>query len=90
MPRLIDRRVVDDAFDAYIDWREECAAVSDAYERWRQAPRRDARSAFSAYGAALDREECASRTYADLVSQIATSAPDMPALAGRCLRWPQR
>jgi hypothetical protein len=70
MSKGIDRRLVDEAMDAYIDWREECARVWDAYDRCVQAPAGDAALTFSAYRAALDREECASRAYAQLVTRI--------------------
>jgi hypothetical protein len=67
MNEQVDKQLVDEAMDAYVDWREECAGVWDAYERWAHAPRVDAAGAFSAYRAALDREECASHAYADLL-----------------------
>src|ERR687891_997191 len=70
MSKGIDRLLVDEAMDAYIDWREECARVWDAYDRCVQAPAGDAALTFSAYRAALDREECASRAYAQLVTRI--------------------
>jgi hypothetical protein len=59
MNEQVDKQLVDEAMDAYVDWREECAGVWDAYERWARAPKIDAVGAFSAYRAALDREECA-------------------------------
>jgi hypothetical protein len=65
------RNLVDEASDAYIDWREESAGVWDAYDRWATAPATDAAGAFSAYRAALEREECASRAYAGLLARIA-------------------
>lgn len=65
------KRLVDEAMDAYVDWREECVAVWDAYERFARGTVADASLAFSAYCAALDREECASRAYADLVARMA-------------------
>jgi hypothetical protein len=71
MKAQVDKRLVDEAMDAYVDWREECAEVWDAYERWARAPNIDAAGAFSAYRAALDREECASHAYADLLVRIA-------------------
>jgi hypothetical protein len=67
-----EKRLVDEAIDAYVDWREACLGVSDAYQRWAQACSADARLAFGGYRAALDREERASRVYASLVTQIAT------------------
>jgi hypothetical protein len=70
-----EKRLVDEAMDAYVDWREACVAVSDAYQRWAQACSEDAGLAFGGYRAALDREERASRVYASLVTQIATDRP---------------
>jgi len=64
------RRDVDKAFDAYIDWREECAAVRDAYGAWRGKRGADAALAFDAYGDALDREEWAAAVYARLVARL--------------------
>src|SRR3954462_7294702 len=79
-----EKRLVDDAIDAYVDWHEACVAVSDAYQRWAQACFADLRLAFGGYRAALDREERASRVYASLITQIATDrlplpGPDPPA-----------
>lgn len=65
---------VDEAIDAYVDWREESAHVWDAYARWESAADGDASFAFSAYRAALDREECASRVYAALVTGVEVAA----------------
>ena len=69
MSQPIDKRLVDEATDSYIDWREECVAVRDAYDRCAHVPAGDVPLAFSAYRAALDREECASRAYANLVTR---------------------
>jgi hypothetical protein len=66
MKRRLHRHIVEAAVDAYVDWREECLAVQDAYDRWTHAPIPDARWAFVAYRAALDREERASEAYAAL------------------------
>lgn len=54
---------------AYVDWREECAALEAAYHRWVSADASDAELAFAAYGAALDREQRASVIYSELVSR---------------------
>jgi hypothetical protein len=62
--------MIDEAMDAYVDWREECIRVWDAYQRWRSAARADAALAFPAYVAALDREERASEVYARLMRQL--------------------
>ena len=70
MNEQLDKQLIDEAIETYVDWREECAGVWDAYERWARAPRIDAAGAFSAYRAALDREECASHAYAALVARI--------------------
>jgi hypothetical protein len=69
----LDRQLVDEAIEAYVDWREECAAVWDAFERWENTPAVDAAAAFSAYGAALDREESAARAYAERLGRMAAS-----------------
>jgi hypothetical protein len=90
MNRQLDKYLVNEAVDAYVDWREEAVAVWDAYQRWRSAPTADAPSAFAAYRAALDLEECASETYADLMGRIAvrewrTEMPVVSALPA--LQW---
>jgi hypothetical protein len=64
------RRMVDDAIDAYVDWREECTHVWEAHRRWQSSGGRDAALAFRAYVAALDREERASEVYADLIGRV--------------------
>jgi hypothetical protein len=61
------RTAVDQAMDAYLDWREECIAVSESYRRWAAAEGADAALAFSAHAAALDREQRASEVYAGLI-----------------------
>lgn len=75
MSDLSDKRLIDDAFDAYIDWRDDSAEVWDAYDRWMAARRDDSGPAFSAYQDALDREERASRVYAGFVTQMMTRVP---------------
>jgi hypothetical protein len=80
MKEQVERQLVDEAIEAYVEWREECVGVWDAYERWARAPKVDAAGAFSAYRAALDREECASHAYADLLARIAASKRPVRAL----------
>jgi hypothetical protein len=63
-------QLTDDTLEAYIAWREERAGVWHAYRRWSAASVDDAVSAFSAYQAALDREEKASWVYADLLARL--------------------
>jgi len=52
-----ERLLIDDVFDAYLEWRDESAEVWQAYKRWNGAPAREARRKFWAYRAALEREE---------------------------------
>jgi len=68
--RWTERLLIDDAFDAYLEWRDESAEVWHAYKRWTGAPAREARRKFWAYRAALEREEHAARVYGRLVSGL--------------------
>lgn len=63
-------KLIDAAIDAYIQWREECKAVWDAYRGWASAAAADAGVASQTYEAALDREECAAMQYADLIARV--------------------
>ena len=67
MSTTINKRLIDDAMDAYVDWRELCLDVQRAYERWEDAPRSQAGIAFRDYQDALVREEHASLQYAVLI-----------------------
>jgi hypothetical protein len=67
--------LIDETVEAYVDWREESAAVWDAYEQWEWASVADARLAFAAYWAAVDREERASNVYADLAMRLIGDTP---------------
>src|SRR5918992_6155537 len=90
MKEQVEKQLVDEAIEAYVDWREECVGVWDAYERWARAPKIDAGGAFSAYRAALDREECASHAYADLLVRIAGGKGPVGGLFARAvhaLNW---
>jgi hypothetical protein len=69
----VDRRLVDEAIRVYVDWREESAGVWDAFDRWESTHGTDALTAFAAYRAALDREECAARMYADVLARVAAA-----------------
>ena len=64
------RRMVDAAMDAYVEWREECVRVWEAYDGWQSAERGDAPLAFPVYLAALDREQRASEIYAGLIRRL--------------------
>jgi hypothetical protein len=70
MNTATDKQLLDEAVDAYGEWREECVAVWDAYGRWKSAPRADAPLAFVAYTAALDIEEQASVVYASAIGRV--------------------
>jgi hypothetical protein len=78
--------LVDELLDLYVSWREESAAVAASYENWSASERRDNRLAFSAYLAALDREEHAAATYHGLVERIAKVHGGSSAVAQRPAR----
>jgi hypothetical protein len=82
-------QLVDEALVAYVDWQEERAHVWDAYTRWESAEKGDVSVAFSAYGAALDREEHASRVYAARVADITVAGAQQEPVASirRLLSW---
>jgi hypothetical protein len=63
--------LVDEMIDGYVSWREACAAVDTAYDNWNLAARDDSELAFTAYRAALDREEHAAAAYRSLAERIA-------------------
>ena len=66
----LHEQIVDDAVLAYVGWREECTAVWNAYDWWASAPAEDARRAYAAFRAALDREEAAAIIYARLMGRV--------------------
>jgi hypothetical protein len=57
--------------DAYLAWRDECSAATDAYHRWVDAHEANAALAWRAYEVARDREARASMRYADVVQRVA-------------------
>jgi hypothetical protein len=67
---LYQTQIVDDAVIAYVEWREECMEVWNAYGWWASAPPEDVRRAHAAYRAALDREEAAAKVYAGLMKRL--------------------
>ena len=75
MASRLRSELVDELMDAYVDWREECNALRDAYDRWSTASPDERSLAFVAYSAALDREEQASAVYAKHLNAIAHPAP---------------
>jgi hypothetical protein len=71
MKDQIYRQLADEAILVYIDWREESAGVWDAFDQWDSTRDVNAATGFAVYRAALDREECAARAYADLLARVA-------------------
>jgi hypothetical protein len=65
-----ERQVVYDAVDAYVEWREAAAAVSESYGRWGKASAEDAVRAHADYRTALDREEATADVYAELIERV--------------------
>jgi hypothetical protein len=63
-------RLVDEAFARYLDWLAESEAVKAAYAVWSGSAPTDGAVPFAAYGAALDREECAAAAYRSLIDQL--------------------
>jgi hypothetical protein len=59
----------DALLDLYVTWREESGSVAQSYQSWISAGRDQERLAYSAYVAALDREEHAAAAYQRLVEQ---------------------
>ena len=68
---LVRNALVDEAMERYVEWREECAAVEDAYANWTHAPREAAELPFAAYSAALDREQSAAGVYGRAIDRLA-------------------
>jgi hypothetical protein len=66
-PRPGQQQVVDDLVLAYVHWREESAAVWDAYDRWASASAKDKRPANAAYRAALAGENAAAQFHAERI-----------------------
>ena len=63
-------RLLDEAFEAYLRWREEAAAVELAYSRWRETGGRAARGAFTMFGLRLGREERAAQEYERVLAAL--------------------
>lgn len=62
--------LIDEAMERYVEWREECAAVYDAYANWTSAPMEEADLPFAAYSAALDREQSAATVYGRALARL--------------------
>jgi hypothetical protein len=66
----VGRHLFDDALARYIDWREACAAVRTAYDRWSLASA-DRPTLFAVYNAALDQEASAAARYGAVLNRLA-------------------
>jgi hypothetical protein len=62
-------RVIDQAIDAYVRWREECSHARDAYARSLGRQGKEAAEALIACLAALDREQRAAAVYRDCLAR---------------------
>jgi hypothetical protein len=67
---LVRNRVLDEAFERYLDWRTESEAVREAYRAWSMASSGEGALPFAAYGAALDREQRAATLYGLVIERI--------------------
>jgi hypothetical protein len=88
MNTLGQKRLADALVEAYVDWRETCACVNDAYRAWASEATSSWRSvAFSFYRGALDAEEHAAEIYAALVRRADEQAWSEEALAEPLGGW---
>ena len=62
-------RLLDEAMDAYLEWRVECIALAEAHDRWAAVRGGDPALA-QACADALDREQDAADEYAGLCRQL--------------------
>jgi hypothetical protein len=70
MRKRAESRLVDRMISSYVDWKEACRLVHDAYRSWAGATGPRAGVAFWRYTAALDAEEAAAQVYARLVRRV--------------------
>jgi hypothetical protein len=82
MSKRSEARLVDTMIAAYVDWREACRLVDDAYRSWTNATGPRARAAYGRYTAALDAEAWAAEVYASLVRRVAPPARSDGDLSG--------
>jgi hypothetical protein len=67
MRKVLRDKLVLDAMEAYVEWRQASVAVDDAYRRWSIAGSSDPAREFATYAAALNGEELASIRYAEIL-----------------------
>jgi hypothetical protein len=66
----IRAELIDEMLERYVDWREQCVAVAETYERWSNGSIDNRKLGFEVYKAALDLEEHASLIYAERVNRF--------------------
>jgi hypothetical protein len=88
MITLRRQRLLDALVEAYVDWRETCACVDDAYRSWASEPGPWGSVAFYLYVAALDAEERAAEVYAGLVRRADELAWSEDGSAAPGFGWP--
>jgi hypothetical protein len=83
-----DDPLVDAFVDSYVEWREECNGVRDAYGRWAAGSgARDRRLGEATYRAALDREEAAARVHEQHATRLARHVARLARRNRRWQRW---
>jgi hypothetical protein len=65
------KRLARAATDAYVAWRNECAAVTEAYRCWTDAAHDEEATLWEAYESALEREEHIAMAYVEVTDRIA-------------------
>jgi hypothetical protein len=65
------KRLARAATAAYVAWRNECAAVTEAYRCWADATHDEEATLWEAYESALEREEHISMAYVEVTDRIA-------------------
>jgi len=83
MRKRTETRLVDRTIGAYVEWREACGLVHDAYRSWASGTGPRARVAFLQYTAALEAEEWAAELYASLVRRIGHPGTSNDELSGQ-------
>lgn len=68
----------DELLDRYLSWREECAALNAAYDRWQRAAQEDQALAFAVYVSHLDLEEQAAHCYQASALSATAAFADAP------------
>lgn len=73
--RLTSRASRIDAIStSYVNWRDRCVALSNAYERWRRAAPDERATAYAGYVLELELEERAANRYRSLVERASLVA----------------